>query len=112
MEQLQEQMNAILSDPQMMQTIMGLAQSMNNQQQEQPKAQAPANEDLDIAMLQKITGFAQKSRIDSNQKNLLNALGPYLSSERIGKLERAMRAAKLAQLASVLFAGQQHNQGG
>jgi hypothetical protein len=31
---------------------------------------------------------------------LLNALCPYLSRDRIGKLEKAMRAAKMAKLAT------------
>jgi hypothetical protein len=51
-------------------------------------------------MLQKLSGFASQSSIDKDQKTLLKALGPYLSRDRISKLEKAMRAAKLARLAS------------
>ena len=55
---------------------------------------------ISFATIQKITGLAQKSSIDSNQQALLRALRPYLAQERIVKLEKAMRAAKLANLAS------------
>lgn len=53
-----------------------------------------------MAMLQKLIGVARQSGIDKNQQNLLKALSPYLSRERIVKLEKAMRAAKIAALAS------------
>ena len=54
----------------------------------------------DLAMIQKPFGMARQSGIDKNQQTLLRALGPYLSRERIVKLEKAMRAAKLAGIAS------------
>ena len=38
--------------------------------------------------------------IDQNQQNLLSALSPYMSRDKVSKLENAMRAAKLARLAS------------
>ena len=56
--------------------------------------------DIDIGMLQKLSGFARQSGIDKEQQALLRALGPYLSQGRITKLEKAMRAAKMARLAS------------
>ena len=58
------------------------------------------NWEMDIAMLQRLSGLARQSGIDSQQRALLTALRPYLSSERVSKLEKAMRAAKLAKLAS------------
>ena len=51
-------------------------------------------------MLQKVAGLAQQSNIDRNQQALLKALSHYLSKDRISKLEKAMRAAKIAALAS------------
>lgn len=56
--------------------------------------------DFDPAAIQKIMGLAGQMGVDANQKNLLHALQPYLTSHRIQKLEKAMRAAKLANLAS------------
>ena len=109
MEDLQAQMQSILNDPNMMQTIMALAQGRSapqSEKKEPEKAPPPLMDGLDIGMLQKLSGYARQSNIDNNQKNLLSALTPYLSRERISKLERAMRAAKLARLASGIFGGQ------
>ena len=41
--------------------------------------------------------------MDQEQQALLQALSPYLSHTRVEKLERAMRAAKMAGLASTLL---------
>lgn len=109
MEDIQAQMGAILNDPDMMQKIAAMAQSMQMPspppQQEAPAAD-PGGFDLsgiDIGMIQKLSGLASQSGIDQNQKNLLNALAPYLRQERISKLEKAMRAAKMARLATTVF---------
>ena len=53
-----------------------------------------------LNFIQKIAGFIGQNNIDNNQRNLLNALTPYLARERVSRLERAMRAAKLANVAS------------
>ena len=103
MEDMESKMGAILQNPELMQKIMSLAQSINGPQKEEtPPIQqdAPILPDIDFATIQKIAGLAQKSGIDGNQQNLLRALRPYLTQERIMKLEKAMRAAKLASLAS------------
>ena len=108
MDNLEEKMNAILNDPAMMQKIMSIAQSMGQsaasaQEKDTPPPQqqeASPFPDIDISMLRKLSGLARQSGSDKNQQSLLRALGPYLSRERISKLERAMRAAKLASLAS------------
>lgn len=106
MEGLEEKLSSILNDPKAMESIMSMAQSLS--QNTTPVAAVPAKTDnplssIDPAMLQRLSGMAQQSSIDSNQQNLLYALGPYLNRERIHKLERAMRAAKLAKLASTFL---------
>lgn len=105
MDDLQSKMNALLSDPETMQKLSAMAQSLglggtqNSTPQPPPKQDAPLP-DIDLSMVQKISSLAGRSNVDKNQQSLLRALGPYLSRERIGKLERAMRAAKMAQMAS------------
>ena len=104
MEGMEEKLNAILGNPQMMQQIMSMAQAMGQQSQpkEEPKPEAAPvmnTGGLDLGMIQKLSGIARQSGIDKNQQNLLKALSPYLSHERIVKLEKAMRAAKLAGMA-------------
>ena len=108
-ENMQNQMSAILNDPAMMQKIMSMAQTLKapeasaQQPQKEPAAPAAAFPDIDLSMVQKLSGLAGKSNIDSNQRSLLSALTPYLSRERVQKLERAMRAAKMANLASAFL---------
>ncbi len=109
MGELEEKLASVMNDPDMMQKIMTLAQSMGAPpQQEQPCQEVPMQEsggfpDIDLGMLQKLSGFAQKSGIDQNQKTLLHALAPYISQRRVSKLERAMRAAKMAGFATNLI---------
>ena len=47
-----------------------------------------------------VDAYNEFENTGGNQKALLQALAPYLSSGRIHKLEKAMRAAKLAGMAS------------
>ena len=109
MDDLQTRMGAILNDPEMMKKISAMAQSLSAspepppQPQAPPPVQLPQMPNIDPAMLQKLAGFAGQTGIDNNQKTLLHALNPYLSQERIGKLERAMRAASMAKMASVFL---------
>ena len=106
---MQNQMNAILSDPAMMQKIMSMAQALRpNEPPQAPPEQPPPPPtfpDIDLSMVQRLSGLAGKTNIDSNQRSLLSALTPYLSLERVQKLERAMRAAKMANLASAFLGG-------
>lgn len=111
MDDMEQKMNAILGNPQMMSQLMAMAQSLSGQQQDthsvQPTPPAPKPSPLpagiDLNMVQKVAGIAQKTGIDRNQQQLLKALSPYLSKERITKLEKAMRAAKIAGLATSIL---------
>ena len=101
MSEMEDKLNAVLNDPKMMQQIMSMAQSLGAQQPR--KEEAPAAPEIDLSMIQKLSGFAGQSSIDKDQRTLLKALGPYLTRDRIVKLEKAMRAAKMARLASSLI---------
>lgn len=105
MDQMEDKLGAILGNPDLMRQIMTMAQSLNSTPEPAPpKPEPPRQEDavpqLDMASLQKIMSFAQQTGIDRNQQNLLKALDPFLPNDRIRKLEKAMRAAKLANLAT------------
>ena len=103
MEDMEAKIGAILNNPQMMEQIMALAQNMGGEQPAAPPVQE-AMPEIDFATVQKISALIGKTGIDNKQRALLQALGPYLSSYRIQKLEKAMRAARLAGMASVFFA--------
>lgn len=104
MEGMEDKLGVILSNPQMMQQIMSMAQSLSGAQDQPAPVRndppVPVMPDFDPAMLQKIMSIAGNLRVDQNQQALLSALRPYLSAYRIQKLEKAMRAAKLATAAS------------
>ena len=104
MDEMENKLGAILNNPQMMQQIMSLAQNMGQQTQQEapPKQESPPPQlpDIDLSMVQKLSGFAKQSGIDKKQQDLLRALGPYLNRQRISRLERAMRAAKMAGMAT------------
>lgn len=105
MDNMEEKLGSILGNPAMMQQIMSMAQSLGQSQPEPPKQEPPKQEmpsisDFDPAMISKIMSMAGQTNIDPNQQQLLKALRPYLTRQRIDKLEKAMRAAKLAGLAS------------
>ena len=108
MSDMEDTLNSVLSNPQMMQQIISMAQSLG--QSAAPRQEPIQQQELpsvDPAMLQKLLGIAGQTTIDSNQQALLQALHPYLSHNRVTKLEKAMRAAKLARAASGFL-----NQGG
>ena len=108
MGELEDKLSSILGNPQMMQSIMNMAQQMSAQAEPQPEKQqmppvpqSPQFGGNELEMIRKIASFSQKTGLDSHQQDLLHALHPYLGSSRLGKLENAMHAAKLAQFASV-----------
>lgn len=111
MDDMEQKLNSILGNPDMMAQIMNMAQAMGaNQPAEAPppeRANPPALPamGIDPAMLQKIAMIAQQSGIDNHQQGLLRALRPYLHEERIVKLEKAMRAAKIAGIAASALGG-------
>lgn len=103
---MEDKLSAILSNPQMMQNIMTMAQSLSQNtpsQSAEPGKQEIPLPDIDFSMLQKLGSMGSQTGIDPQQKALLSALTPYLSQNRVQKLERAMRAAKIARLASVFL---------
>ena len=111
MSELDEKLNSILSNPAMMQQIMALAQTLNQSDSQQQKpnpapppqqpAESPLNEpSLNPNLLSKVATLMQRGSIDKNQESLLRALSPYLSKQKLQKLERAMHAAKMAGVAS------------
>ena len=116
MSELDDKLNSILNNPQMMQQIMSLAQSMNSPEPQPPaQPQVPQSQPpqppppkggalfdapIDPSLLNKIAGLMQRSSIDQDQAQLLKALRPFLSGQKLQKLERAMHAAKMAGIAS------------
>lgn len=93
MNDLEETLSAALNNPQLMEQITAMAQNLSQES-------APG---LDPKLLQGLGSMMQQSSIDPDQQALLNALRPYLSQNRVHKLERAMRAAGLAGAATAFL---------
>lgn len=111
MDGMEEKLGSILANPQLMQQIMNMAQSLGSTSpdpprepaREAPKPSSPIPQGLDPALLKGLGSLAGQGRVDGNQQALLRALGPYLSRGKVAKLEKAMRAARMAQMASALI---------
>lgn len=113
MSELEEKLGALLANPQLMQQISSLVQAMGQPSPSPPPPTPPQQpSEPDLSQLQGLASFLQSNRIDTNQQALLRALSPYLSPWRVGKLERAMRASKMAGLASVFLRGDGQSPGG
>jgi hypothetical protein len=108
MDNMEDKIENILGNPEMMQKIMAMAQSLGGNDKQEPNREQPPPQmpDIDLGMLQKLLGLARQGNIDTQQQNLLHALHPYLSHQRIQKLENAMRAAKMARIAASALGGQ------
>lgn len=105
MDQMEDKLGAILNNPELMGQIMSMAQSLGDSSvhsEPQPAQEIP---NFDPALLTKLGSLAGQGRVDGNQQALLTALHPYLSRKKVEKLEKAMRAAKMARMASS-FLGQ------
>ena len=103
MDDFENKLGQILGNPEMMEKIMAMAQSFGGQETPPPPPQESPIPEIDFAAIQKLTGLLGKAGVDSDQKALLCALSPYISSTRIHKLEKAMRAAKLAGVATTFL---------
>ena len=103
MDDFENKLGQILGNPEMMEKIMAMAQSFGGQETPPPPPQESPIPEIDFAAIQKLTGLMGKAGVDRDQKALLCALSPYISSTRIHKLEKAMRAAKLAGVATTFL---------
>ena len=98
MDDIEQKLNAVLNNPEMMGKILSMAQSLGGGEAQQAPANLP-----DPGMLKQLGGLAKQGGVDSKQQNLLKALEPFVAAERLRKLERAMRAAKMARMATGLL---------
>ena len=104
MDGMEEKLGSILGNPELMQQIMTMAQSLGKQEPEPAPREATRPHislgEGELGMIQTVSALMSKTGIDTNQQTLLRALMPYLGSNRITKLENAMRAAKMAGFAA------------
>lgn len=113
MAEFDDKLNSILSNPQMMQQIMAMANSFGQQQSApppppvQPQQQSQSQFPFDPAAMQGMMDLLRKTQLDQRQQNLVKALGAYLPQEKLNRLQRAMQASKVAKFASFALNRQQ-----
>lgn len=96
MNEFEEKLNAILSDPGEMEKISRLAaQFMGGETPEQAASQSSSP---DGAMLGRLAGLMGGAG-GKDKTALLQALTPYLRPERQAKLKKALNIARMARLA-------------
>ena len=121
MSELEEKLNALLSDPNSMAQVMQMAQQLSGAMGEQkaaapppppsPPVQQPVPDlgaalgGLDPKLLGKLLPLAgELGTENSAAMQLLNALRPFLKEEKQGKIERAARLARLIHVGKKLLA--------
>jgi hypothetical protein len=114
MDGIEEKLGSILSNPDMMNTIMNMAKALGQSQPEpapqqpspakqpplQQKAPPPIGKN-ELEMISRISSLSQQTGLDRQEQALLRALNPYLTRDRLSKLEKAMHAAKMAKFATI-----------
>jgi len=97
-ESLEDQLGAILSDPEQMKQISSLAQSLFTQSG--PTTEKESNGDS--SMLSAIKGAFQSNR-QSSSDDLLRAMKPYLRPERQNKIDKAMKITRIVRVAGTVM---------
>ena len=123
MSELDEKLNALLSNPESMAQIMQLAQSLSGKSPEPastpvpPPAPPPPSAhtaplsslpgSLDPKLLARMLPIIQELGQEPNQqaRQLLYALRPYLKSERQERVERALQLARLIHVGKKFLSG-------
>ncbi len=128
MAEFDEKLNSILSNPEAMSQIMQLAQSLgggSSQPSQEPPPPQPSPPPwspppqgggdllsslaggMDPKLMSRLLPLLQElgGQRDSNARNLLYALRPYLKSDRQEKIERALQLARLFHLGKKFLSG-------
>ena len=122
MEDLEQKIQQVLSDPAQMQQVLDMARMLGvtlpegtaaapdasqanadtapEQEHDTSPAQPPEALRAPVAAL-----LQQAGRLDARQEHLLNALKPFLKPSRREKIDRALQVARLSHLAQAALRG-------
>ena len=101
MDDISEKLSALLSDPEGMNRIKSMAESLLGSREETPTKK---NDELDIDV-GALTGILKKMKgggVNDPRINLLLALRPNLSADRRERVDGAIKILKLIELAPML----------
>lgn len=103
MDELESRISSVLGDPEQMEKITKLAQSfMAGTGNKTAQSNIDANTMPDADMIKRIAHLMSLSGEKGNGETaMLEAISPYLSDKRRGKMEKALKIAKLVRLAKL-----------
>ena len=111
MSEFEDKLNSILSSPEEMEKIMGIARSLsgslggNSGDSADSGSNAPTTDlfsELDPKMLKLLSHLVREYKSPENDKTaLMTAMKPYLKPERQAALDKASGIVKLAHLARI-----------
>ena len=111
MDDLEQKIQSVLSDPEQMQQVLNMARALGVSipESEEPKAReqetSPPEQNIPPqagvgALSEPVSQLLQQAgKLEKRQENLLNALKPFLKPNRREKIDRAMQVARLSHLA-------------
>ena len=123
MEDLEQRIQQVLSDPAQMQQVLDMAQMLgvtlpvgtaaaSDASQTHPDTapdqgrDTPPSDQPPEALRTPVEALLQQAgRLDARQENLLNALKPFLKPSRREKIDRALQVARLSHLAQAALRG-------
>lgn len=95
MSDFEDKLNKLLNDPKEMERFAGFAKSlMSGEESKQPPP------DVDPSILKNIGSMLSGKGSGGRETKLLEAMRPYMSEKRRGKMDRALKIARLAGIAS------------
>lgn len=101
MDDFGDKLNAILSDPNAMSRIGDMAKSLMGGGETPKRSPAGDTPDIDPSMLSKVAAMMNKSsKHGDDRRALFEAMKPFLSEKRRSKMDRAIKIARLADVAS------------
>lgn len=100
MSDFEDKLNKLLNDPQEMERFAGFAKSFMSAGGDEPER---GEDSIDPGLLKSLSGMLAGT--GGRDTRLLEAMRPYLSEKRRGKMDKAMKIARLAGIAE-LAAGQ------
>ena len=99
MNEFEDKLNSLLSDPKQMESFASFAKSIMGGEAPMATGSSP---DIDPALMKKVGSLLSRGdNISNNDKRLLEAMKPYLSEKRRSKMDRAMKIARLASIAEL-----------
>lgn len=101
MDELSEKLSSLLGDPDGMERIREMAQSLLGSKEEKPEPESPVG-DLDIGAVTRLMGMMKQGAGDDSRVRLLMALKPNLSPDRQAKVDSAIKILRLLELAPLL----------